>query len=244
MDKKETLVKKLKNELHESDSYISELQLKIKNEAEKSEELRKELNTLSKKNIVLSEYVSEIEQKLSDDITNYKNEISELNNKIESKSNLNKENEEKMNKISKEHEKCKTELNLINIKIINYEKEIENKNSVIYELEKTNIRLSENISEFSELQNKYIIDNSGNIENEIKIAKKDEHIEYLNKENIFLITEIDKLKKRNSYIELELSKLNHKNFELQTCINTLKNSKPFINNTKDSTDDCCSCVCF
>ena len=44
MDKKETLVKKLKNELHESDSYISELQLKIKNEAEKSEELRKELN--------------------------------------------------------------------------------------------------------------------------------------------------------------------------------------------------------
>ena len=104
----------------------------------------------------------------------------------------------------------------------------------------------------------HFFDNNSSNLNLADELKKNEDLEYLNKENIFLITEIDKFKKRNSYLEDEVSKLNHKNFELQTCINTLKNSKPFINNNKNknknttdtdtdtgNNDYCCfSCICF
>ena len=186
MDKKESLVKKLKNELYESDSYIEELNLKMKNEISSSNNLRKELNILLTKNNSLSEYISEMEQKISDDISKYKTEISDLNIKIESKSIINKENEEKYKNIFQEYEKYKTDLNLMNIKIINYQKEIEDKNSIINELEKNNIKLSANITEILDIKKMHFFDNNSSNLNLADELKKNEDLEYLNKENIFL----------------------------------------------------------
>jgi chromosome segregation ATPase len=244
MDKNESsLVQKLKNELYESDSYIEKLNLQIQNETLNSDKLRKELNILMEKNNSLAEYISESQTKFSEEIIKYKNEISNLNKKIEFKLHISNENDEKMKKVLEGYENCKTELNLMNINMINYQQEIQHKNSIIHELEKTNVILSENINHLSE-EIKNINSNDKNVNNnfsnEIQIAEKTEELENVTNKNIFLIEEIDQLKKRNSYLDFEISRVNHINFELQTCINTIKNSKHDI-----KTDDkYCCCVCF
>ena len=174
MDKNQSRVQKLKNELYESDSYIEQLNLQIQNEVANSEKLTKELNILLEKNDSLSEYISETQQKFSDEIIKYKNEISNLNKKIEFKLQIYNENNDKMKKIEEEYEKSKTERNLMNINMIHYQKEIENKNSIIYELEKNNLILSENISQLSSEinNNKNSNENVNSFENEMKIAEK------------------------------------------------------------------------
>jgi len=235
MDKNQSLVKKLKNELYESDSYIETLTLQIQNEKANSDKLSKELNILLEKNNSLSEYISETQTKFSEEIIKYKNEIK----KIEFKLHIYNENDEKMKKITEGYENCKTELNLMNINMINYQKDIQHKNSMIYELEKNNIILSENISQLSEINRNSNDRNDDSFSKEILVAKKTEELENITKENIFLIEELDKLKKRNSYLDFEISRVNHKNFELQTCINTIKNSKPI-----KSDDEYCCCICF
>ena len=68
MDKKQLLVKKLKDELCESDSHITKLNLLIKNEQKISDELRKELNVVLEKKESLSEYISDIELEFSKQI--------------------------------------------------------------------------------------------------------------------------------------------------------------------------------
>jgi chromosome segregation ATPase len=238
MDKKQLLVKKLKDELCESDSHITKLDLLIKNEQKISDELRKELNVALEKKESLSEYISDIELDFSKQIKKYKTEICNLNEKMLLKSSVDNENVEKMSTIVEGYEKCKTELNLMNINVIKFQKEIEEKNSIIHELEQTNVKLCENINQLSDMKrHNNLTDNT--FATEIKIAEKTEEIEKLVKENAFLLEEIDQLKKRNSYLNVEISKVNHKNFELQTCINTIKNSKP-----NKPTNDYCCCTCF
>jgi chromosome segregation ATPase len=240
MDKNQLLAKKLKNELYESDSYIETLTLQIQNEKSNSDKLSKELNILLEKNNSLSQYISESQTKFSEEIIKYKNEILNLNKKIEFKLHISNENDEKMKKNLEGYENCKTELNLMNINMINYQQEIQNKNSIIHELEKTNVILSQNINHLSEKINRNSNEkNDDSFSNEILIAEKTEELENITKKNIFLIEEIDQLKKRNSYLDFEISRVNHINFELQTCINTVKNSKPIKND-----DEYCCCICF
>ncbi len=232
MEKKNQVIQKLKNELYESDSYIENLNMKIKNETENLDKLRKEFDILLEKYNSLSNYNLESEQKFSEDVIKYQTEISELNKQLELKNII----EKKSNKILDMYEKCKTEINLMNINVINFQKEIEHKNIVINELERANIKLYENINLLSEMNLK---SDENSLEGEIKI----EEFENMFNENKLLKEEIEQLKKRNNYLDSEMSKLNHANFKLQTCINTIKNSKTSfsINNNKD---DYCCCTCF
>ena len=67
-----------------------------------------------------------------------------------------KELEEKCCEITNDNENYKNKINILNIDVINYLHKIENKNSIIGNLELSNIKLNKNIKELSDKINDII----------------------------------------------------------------------------------------
>ena len=227
MNKDKELIQKLKTELYENDSYIEKLNSDLKSEKEKSENLNAKINFFLQKNNSLSENISEVENLFISETKKYESEVKTLKQSLDNNLKTLKELEEKCCEITNDNENYKNKINILNIDVINYLHKIENKNSIIGNLELSNIKLNKNIKELSDkIKDISISDdnNTKNIENNLLFVKQKDELDNVKKSNLYVTEQIEIIRRRNKYLDDEISKMNHEIFDYQTIINTMKNS--------------------
>ena len=246
MNKDKELIQKLKNELYENDSYIGDLNSKLNSEKEKSENLSAKINFVLQKNNSLNESISQLENLFSTEIKKHELEVNILRKSLDNNSNLSKESDYILNDITIKNENCKKEINILKIETINFLHDIENKNSIISDLESTNIKLYENIKELTNKINeidKCCNEKNNNIEDNLLYIKQKDDLEKIKKSNLYLTEQIEIFRKRNKYLDDEISKMNHEIFDYQTIMNTMRNCQSNYNKKKENNKYCCCIIC-
>ena len=195
---KDEIINKLRNELIESDSYIDELNAKLK--AVNPEIFKKQIEDITSKNTELEECINSSRDK----ILSLENRITELITKDEISLSMISSLKEEISRLIKNIESKNSDIFVLQADVFNEQRLRADSEKKVKNLEIEVCHLNERINTVSRTKNE-------KFSNEIQVSKYKDEIEFLNNKNIYLSDELDKLMK--------------KNIELVTLMNTLKNSK-------------------
>jgi len=194
---KDEVIKRLREELHENDAYIDELQLKVK--SLDPDNYKKQIQDLEKRNNLLEETLEETEKKFFEEIAELNETIATLESKDEKQSLY-------ITKIKKDLESLQKTIESKNDDIFVLQTDVFNEQRLRKDVESRVANLEEEICKLNEKQ----VKQQKGILDEIKICKQQE--------------EIDSLIDKNIYLSHELDKITRRNVELITMLNTIKNS--------------------